>query len=272
MGIKKTSVIFMKNIKINLLPSRSEKPRSKGLTMVMDKGLSVAEAQNLCSSSAHLIDFVKLGFGTSVFTASLAEKVAVYQKNNIDVYLGGTLLEACYLRGQMDEYTKFADSLGIKTVEVSDGSIIIPHGEKCALINKLSGKYKVLSEVGSKIAGTHIPNDQWVEMMRRELEAGSTCVIAEAREAGNIGIFNKDGSANEELINLISDTIPLNKILWEAPQKAQQVWFVKQLGAEVNLGNIAFNETISLETIRCGLRGDTFNHFLPENLKSKTQQ
>lgn len=261
----------MKNIKLNHLPLRSEKPRIKGVSMIMDKGLSVEEAKNLCSIAAHLIDYVKLGFGTSVFSANLAQKVEVYRSHGIIVYLGGTLLEACYLRGQLDDYLRFADSLKIDTVEVSDGSIIIPHGEKCALINKLSGKYRVLSEVGSKMAGTVIPDDQWVEMMRRELEAGSSYVIAEAREAGNVGIFNQDGSANQELIGHISSTIPMAKILWEAPQKAQQVWFVKHFGAEVNLGNIASNEVISLETIRQGLRGDTFNHFLPAELKSKTQ-
>lgn len=262
----------MKNINLKHLPLRDEKPRGKGLTMVMDKGLSVTDAEGLCEVAGHLVDFVKLGFGTSVFSGSLARKVDVYKSAGISVYLGGTLLEACYLRGQLDEFLRFADSLGITTVEVSDGSIIMPHGEKCALINKLSGKYKVFSEVGSKIAGAVIPDSQWVEMMSREIQAGSAYVIAEARESGNVGIYKADGSTNQELISAISDAVPTSKILWEAPLKAQQVWFVKQFGANVNLGNIAPTEVIALETIRCGLRGDTFAYFLPANLKDKTQK
>lgn len=239
--------------------------------MVMDKGLSHIEAQNLCSVADHLIDFVKLGFGTSVFSKNVAEKVAIYQQHGIKVYLGGTLLEACIIRGELAKYLEFANSLGIDTIEVSDGSMIMDHTKKCELISQLSQKYTVLSEVGSKVAGKIIANEQWIEMMQRELEAGSSYVIAEAREAGNIGIFQKDGSANQELIEAISGAVPMDKVLWEAPQKNQQVWFVKQFGADVNLGNIASNEVISLETIRQGLRGDTFALHLSDELKAITQ-
>lgn len=258
-------------LKLNYLPERSTKPRTRGITMVMDKGLTTCEASGLCELGERSIDFIKLGFGTSVFSANVEKKIQIYKESGIDVYLGGTLLEAAYIRGQLADYTAFVDRLGLSTIEVSDGSIILPHDEKCALISTLSKRYKVLSEVGSKVAGHEISTQKWIEMMQLELQAGSSKVIAEAREAGNIGIYDSTGSANVEMIEQITSQVPSDDILWEAPQKAQQVWFVKRLGAHVNLGNIAPTEVISLETIRCGLRGDTFALHLPENLKQKVQ-
>lgn len=260
------------NINLPFIPARSCKPRYKGVTMVMDKGYSIRQAEDLCEVSGHLVDYIKLGFGTSLFTQNLKEKVKIYHDANIRVYLGGTLLEACLLRGVLSDFFRFAEDLELDTVEVSDGSIRLDHEEKCRLIESLSEKYTVLSEVGSKQAGVVIPPDEWVSMMRDELQAGSSHVIAEARESGTVGIFDEKGRANHELINLITSHICFDKIIWEAPQKSQQAWFIKNFGAEVNLGNIPCNEIIPLETLRAGLRGDTFSQFLPDELKKRVQK
>jgi phosphosulfolactate synthase len=220
----------------------------------------------MVSVSGDYVDLVKLGFGTSYFTTNNKEKVKIYQAAGMDVYLGGTLFEACYVRGKLDEYLKFIDDLGINTLEVSDGSIVLPHDEKLELISTLAKNYKVLSEVGSKEEGILIAPAKWISMMQTELEAGSWKVIAEARESGNVGIYRPNGSAHTMLVNKILAKVDGDKILWEAPKKPQQVWFIKLLGHNVNLGNIAPNDVIPLETLRAGLRGDTFFSWLPEDI------
>jgi Uncharacterized conserved protein len=257
------------NFTLPYLPSRENKPRQKGLTMMMDKGLSLREAENFCESSAEFTDLVKFGFGTSVITAKLEEKLKIYREHNIRCYFGGTLFEIFVIRGMFDEYRKLIDRYKLDTVEVSDGSMNMPHEEKLEYIRILSGQTTVLSEVGYKVSGIMIPTEKWVEMMKTELEAGAWKVIAEARESGNIGIYNPDGSANADLICDIVHTINKDDVLWEAPSKSQQAYFIKLLGANVNLGNIATNEVVALETLRLGLRGDTFFDFLPENLLDK---
>jgi len=257
------------NYNLPYIPERDEKPRKKGLTMVMDKGLSIQEAANLCQSSGHLIDYLKLGFGTSLVSNNLIEKIKIYKENNIKVYFGGTLFEAFIIRNMYDDFLKYVTKFGVEMIEVSDGSMHIEHDKKCEYIQKLSKKFTVISEVGSKEAGIIIAPNKWIKMMKNELEAGSINVIAEARESGNVGIYRPNGNAHVVLINKILDNVPKDSILWEAPNKSQQVWFVKLLGANVNLGNIAPNEVISLETIRLGLRGDTFLHYLPEELKQE---
>ncbi len=254
-------------IELPFMPQRSSKPRNNGLAMIMDKGLSVREAEDMVSTAGHLIDYVKLGFGTSLFTNNLEKKIEVYQKNNIRVYLGGTLFEAFVIRNQFDEYRKFISSLNIDMVEVSDGSMKMDHQQKCGYISKLAEDYLVISEVGSKEAGVVISHNRWIEMMQNELAAGSQSVIAEARESGTVGIYDAKGNADIELINDILANVSADKIIWEAPLKSQQVWFIKHFGANVNLGNIAPNEVIALETLRMGLRGDTFLQFLPDSLK-----
>lgn len=235
--------------------------------MVMDKGLSVGQAQNLMDSSSQLVDFVKLGFGTSMITQQLKEKIAVYQQANVKVFLGGTLFEAFFVRNAVEEYRKLILSLQLDTMEISDGSILLPHEQKCQLIATFSQDFTVLSEVGHKIAGAHISHQAWIEMMQKELAAGAFKVIAEARESGTIGIFDKEGKADTSLIQDISQAVSIDNILWEAPLKSQQAWFVQNFGANVNLGNIAYNEVIALETLRLGLRGDTFFQFLPDTLQ-----
>lgn len=250
------------NYNLPQIPARTEKPRVDGLTMVMDKGLSIQETINFVSVAAPHIDIVKLGFGTSMVTPNLKEKLKVYADNDIPVYLGGTLFEAFLIRNCFDEYLKMVLDYGLKHVEVSDGSIIIPHSEKCGYIEKLAKHVTVLSEVGSKDATHIIPPYKWIELMKAELEAGSTYVIAEAREAGNVGIYRSSGEVREGLVQEILTQIPQEKIIWEAPQKAQQVYFLELCGCNVNLGNIAPNEVIPLEATRIGLRGDTFMFYL----------
>lgn len=258
------------NVNLPFLPERTQKPRKTGMTMVMDKGISLRQAEDLMETGADYIDFIKLGFGTSVISKNVKEKVKLYQKNNIKVYVGGTLFEAFIIRDKFDDYLKFVNEFGLDSAEVSDGSITIEHEKKCEYINKLSKNYTVLSEVGSKEEGVIIHPARWIKMMQNELDAGSTKVIAEARESGTVGIFHKNGSAHTLLINRIVNKIKLENIIWETPQKSQQVYFLKLFGSNVNVGNIAVDDIIPLETLRIGLRGDTFFTFLPEKFKQTT--
>lgn len=260
------------NYPLSHIPARPKRPREEGLTMVMDKGLSLRQAEDLLDSTGDLIDLMKLGFGTSFVTPRLTEKIALYKKAGIRVYLGGTLFEAFVARGQFKEYRKLLDRLELDTAEVSDGSINMPAKEKCKYIADLSKTHTVLSEVGSKETGILISPAKWVSMMRTELDAGSWKVIAEARESGTVGIYRPSGHAHTTLVNRILAKVEGKDILWEAPQKSQQVWFIKQLGANVNLGNISGEEVIPLETLRLGLRGDTFFQYLPEEVAEKLRQ
>lgn len=250
------------NFNLSQIPERNLKPRTYGITMVMDKGLSINEARNFMSISHPHVDIVKLGFGTSFVTPNLREKIEVYQSYDIPVYFGGTLFEAFLIRNQFDDYIAICKDYNINYIEVSDGSITIPHSEKCGYIEKLTKHGTVLSEVGSKDAEHIIPPYKWIELMRAELEAGSSYVIAEAREAGNVGIYRGTGEVREGLVQEILTQIPSERIIWEAPQKAQQLYFLELLGCNVNLGNIAPTEVIPLEAMRIGLRGDTFHLFL----------
>ncbi|MBN8693395.1 MAG: phosphosulfolactate synthase [Bacteroidetes bacterium] len=258
------------NVNLPFLPERTQKPRKTGMTMVMDKGISLRQAEDLMETGADYIDFIKLGFGTSVISKNVKEKVKLYQKNNIKVYVGGTLFEAFIIRDKFEDYIKFVNEMGLDSAEVSDGSITIEHEKKCEYINKLAKNYTVLSEVGSKEEGVIIHPARWIKMMQNELDAGSTKVIAEARESGTVGIFHKNGSAHTLLINRIVNKIKLENIIWETPQKSQQVYFLKLFGSDVNVGNIAVDDIIPLETLRIGLRGDTFFTFLPEKFKQTT--
>lgn len=248
------------------VPERTAAPRQSGITMVMDKGLSLRQAEDLVSASGHLVDFVKLGFGTSYVTKNLQEKINIYKSAGIKTYLGGTFFEAFVVRNMFDEYMKMLDSLGLDTTEVSDGSIRMENDVKCQYINKLSKNFTVLSEVGSKEESILISPNKWKRMMEAELSAGAWKVIAEARESGTVGIYKSNGKAHVQLINKILGKIPQEDIIWEAPLKSQQAYLIKLLGANVNLGNIAPEEVIALETLRLGLRGDTFFSYLPENI------
>lgn len=258
----------MINFKLDHLPERPSKPRKNGVTMVMDKGLGLKQAELFIDATGDYVDIVKLGFGTSLVTKNVEQKIKLYKEAGISVYLGGTLFEAFIVRKQFDEYQKLIDKLKLTHAEVSDGSIVMPHDQKCEYIRKLSKNFTVLSEVGSKEEGIIIHPNKWTSMMNKEIEAGSWKVIAEARESGNVGIYHRNGTAHTMLVNKIMNKVPKDSILWEAPQKQQQVWFIKHIGANVNLGNIAFEEVIPLETLRLGLRGDTFFTFLPQKLSA----
>ena len=247
---------------LSQLPDRSSKPRNNGITMVMDKGLSFQEVENFLENGNHYTDIVKLGFGTSVFTNKLQDKINLYKSANIPVYLGGTLFEAYIVRNQFDDYVKLIEKLGITHIEVSDGSLDMNHDVKCNYINTLAKNFTVLSEVGSKDAEKIIPPYEWIEQMETELQAGAWKVIGEARESGTVGIFRGTGEVRSGLVAEIIRKIPQADVIWEAPKKEQQVWFIQLYGSNVNLGNIAPNEIIPLETLRMGLRGDSFHFFL----------
>lgn len=258
------------NVNLPNIPERTEKPRNSGLTMVMDKGISLKHAEDFVESYADYVDFVKLGFGTSVMSKNVKEKIKLYKQAGIKTYVGGTLFEAFVARGKFDEYQKYIESFGLDTAEVSDGSINMDHDSKCKYIHTLSKNFTVLSEVGSKEEGIIIHPAKWISMMKAELEAGSFKVIAEARESGTVGIFHKNGSAHSMLITRITSKIKVEDIIWETPQKSQQVYFINLFGANVNVGNISVDDVIPLETLRIGLRGDTFFNYLPEGVKEKT--
>lgn len=250
------------NFELKGLPDRSSKPRETGLTMVMDKGMSIREVENFLAVAESFTDIVKLGFGTSYVTPNLKEKLAVYRAAGIPVYLGGTLFEWFVARDNFKGYLKVLNDYNIEYVEVSDGSFILAHEKKCDYITQLAQDRIVLSEVGSKDVEKIIPPYKWIELMSRELEAGAWKVIAEARESGTVGIYRGTGEVRSGLIQEILTQISDEKVIWEAPMKPQQVWFIKLLGTNVNLGNIAPHEMLALETIRLGLRGDTFDHFM----------
>lgn len=243
------------------LPQRSQKPRNTGITLAIDTGYSVRQAEDFCDVASHHVDIVKLGWGTSYVTANLKDKLDVYRSHNIPVYFGGTLFEAFLLRDELDKYLKFLDSYDINYLEVSNGTIRLSEHKKLDIIRDLSKNYNVLSEVGSKNPDDIMPPYKWVKIIENELDAGSWKVICEARESGTVGVFRPNGEVRSGLIEEITDQISKDKLIFEAPQKDQQIWFIKKFGSNVNLGNIKPDEVISVETLRLGLRGDTLLDF-----------
>ena len=250
------------NYHLNNLPERTTKPRTNGLTMVMDKGLSCRQAEDFIEVANPHSDIIKLGWATSFVTPKLDEKLKIYKDAGLPTYFGGTLFEAFIVRGQFDDYRRILDKYQMEYAEVSDGSITIEHDEKCEYIRKLCKQVTVISEVGSKDVQKIFAPYKWINLMRAEIEAGAWKVIAEARESGNVGIYRDSGEVRQGLVDEILTQIPEETIIWEAPQKPQQVWFIKLIGANVNLGNIAPADVIPLETLRLGIRSDTFDHFL----------
>ncbi len=207
------------NFNLSQIPERHKKPRTSGITMVMDKGLSIPEVHHFLSVAGPHVDIVKLGFGTSYVTPNLREKLDVYRSYGMPIYFGGTLFEAFLVRNQVEDYIEVCRDFGVSHMEVSDGSITIPHAEKCGYIEKLTKHGTVLSEVGSKDATHIIPPYKWIELMRAELNAGATYVIAEAREAGNVGIYRGSGEVREGLVQEILTQIPEEKIIWKLRKK-----------------------------------------------------
>ena len=252
------------------LPMRAGKPRESGLTHVIDKGMTLAEISGMFETAGEYVDIVKLGWGTSYVTQNLADKVRLYQSFETPVMCGGTLLEAAVARSRVDEFKRWIKGYGFTHVEVSDGTLRMERESKQELISALAEDFVVLSEVGSKDQDAIYAPYQWVAWIREELEAGAWKVITEARETGTAGIFRGSGEVRSGLIDEIVHEIPLDNLLFEAPQKEQQAWFIRHLGPEVNLGNIPPDEVIPLETLRLGLRSDTMPHLLLRDIPTAT--
>jgi phosphosulfolactate synthase len=234
--------------------------RSGGLTHVLDKGLGPRAWEDVLETAGDYIDVVKLGWGTAYVTPNLQKKLDVLRDKR--VVIGGTFFEAVWARGKVEEYKRWLQQLGLNHVEISDGAVDIPREEKLELIAELAKDFTVLSEVGSKDSSVEFTGDEWTTWMREELAAGAWKVIAEAREGGTAGIFTGGGDMRAELIEEIGSGVGLDDVIWEAPTKAAQAWFIKAFGPKVNLGNIPPEEVIPLETLRLGLRADTLKEVL----------
>ncbi len=248
------------------VPGRPPKPRQGGVTHVIDKGMSVREVEDMLEVGADHIDIVKLGWGTAYVTPNLHDKLALFREAHIPVVLGGTFFEVCLVQQKFDQWRSWVVDLGLSHVEVSDGTISLPHERKLEYIRTLAQDFVVLSEVGSKDLDVVIAPYKWVQMIEAELRAGSWKVITEARESGTAGIFRGSGEVRMGLIDEIVHAVDPNRLLFEAPQKAQQVWFIHKFGPNVNLGNIPPDEVIPLETLRLGLRADTLRTSIEENV------
>ena len=234
--------------------------RAAGLTHVIDKGLGPRGWEDVLDVAGELIDVVKLGWGTSYVTASLKRKLDVLKEK--PVVIGGTFFEVVYVKGKLEEYKAWLRDLGLTYVEISDGTVDIPRERKLELVADFARDFTVLSEVGSKDSSVEYSAAEWTTWLREELDAGAWKVITEAREGGTAGIFDSGGGMRTELIGEIAAAVGVGNVIFEAPSKAAQAWFVKQFGPEVNLGNIPPDEVIPLETLRLGLRGDTLNEIL----------
>ena len=244
------------------VPARSPKPRTQGLTHVIDKGMNLRDIEGLFDTAGDYVDVVKLGWGTSYVTRNLEKKIALYRSFETPVVCGGTLFEAVIGRDKLDEYRSWLEHNRFSHVEVSDGTIDLPREQKLELIADLAKDFVVMSEVGSKDSDVVYAPYQWVEWMKEELEAGAWKVITEGREGGTAGIYRRDGEMRTGLIDEIVHEIEVGDIVFEAPTKSSQAWFVCNFGPEVNLGNIPPEEVIPLETLRLGLRADTLNEIL----------
>jgi phosphosulfolactate synthase len=244
------------------VPARSPKPRTHGLTHVIDKGLNLREIEGLFDTAGEYVDVVKLGWGTSYVTGNLEKKIALYRSLDTPVVCGGTLFEAVIGRGKLDDYRHWLVENRFSHVEVSDGTIDLPRERKLELIAELAEDFVVMSEVGSKDSEVVYAPYQWVEWMREDLDAGAWKVITEGREEGTAGIYRRDGDMRTGLIDEIVHGIEVGDIVFEAPTKASQAWFVRKFGPEVNLGNIPPEEVIPLETLRLGLRAETLKEIL----------
>lgn len=243
------------------LPKRSKKPRNNGLTMVLDNGLPISLIKDYLELANEYIDYVKLGWGTGIITLNLEKKIELFEKYNIPISFGGTFFELCVIQNKLNEMISFLKDLGIEYLEISNGTIDISLKEKLKYIEKFSKDFKILSEVGSKDSEAVVAPKKWVNEIKNTLSAGSWKVILEGRESASAGMYRKSGEIRTGLIEEIIEEIDIDNLIFEAPTKNSQVWFIKQFGSNVNLGNIAFKDIIALETLRLGLRGDTLKDF-----------
>jgi phosphosulfolactate synthase len=243
------------------LPQRQPKPRDRGLTHVIDTGLTTVEAEGLMASAADYVDMVRLGWGSAYVTRDLQDKIERYRSAGVPVMLGGTLTELVWLRGQVGELRSWLKDLGIEHVEVSSGVVQIPSEEKAALIRDLASDFLVFAEVGEKDPNALMAPYRWVELIKEALAAGAQKVICEGRASGDAGMYRPDGEARTGLIDEIAHEVDPERLIFEAPKKHQQVWFIEHFGPDVNLGNVLPQDVISLETLRVGLRADTLRLF-----------
>ena len=239
------------------LPARPAKPRSRGLTHVLDSGLTPEGTRAFLGQAGHLVDIVKVGWGIGYVDPLLEDRVGICTDHDCPVSLGGTLLEVAALQDRVSELRDWALKVGMTHIEVSNGLRALTASRKHALVRELAADFVVLAETGAK-EGNYPPTPaEWAQEMARDLDAGATWVIAEGRESGTVGLYNADQGIREDLVQSILGWIPQDKVIFEAPDKSQQAWFIRQLGADVNLGNVAPASVLSLETLRLGLRADT---------------
>ena len=239
------------------LPARPPKPRRLGLTHVLDKGMTTPVLEALLVQAGDLIDVVKIGWGIGYVDPTLKERVALCHSAGIVVSLGGTLLEVAVAQGRLAELRRWAEHLGLDAVEVSNGLRGLTREEKAALVRELADDFIVLAEVGAKAGDVPVVAAQWLAEMEGDLAAGARWVIAEGRESGTVGLYHANGSVREDLVGVLASSLGLEQVIFEAPQKSQQAWFIRHLGPNANLGNIAPEELLPLETLRLGLRADT---------------
>ncbi|MCW3010508.1 MAG: Phosphosulfolactate synthase [Solirubrobacterales bacterium] len=243
------------------LPARSEKPRTTGLTHVLDAGLGPAEVESLLAVAGSHIDVVRLGWGSALVTDDLPEKLAVFARHDIPVMLGGTLTELAWHHGRIPQLCDWLEELGIGLLEVSSGTIAIPKAEKAQLVADLSARFTVYAEVGEKAADSIMAPYVWVEEIRQMLDAGATLVVCEGRAGGTAGLHRTTTETRTGLVEEIAHVFDPAQLVFEAPQDQQQRWFVQRFGADVNLGNVPPASVISLASLRLGLRSDTLEHF-----------
>ena len=245
------------------LPERTSKPRTAGLTHVIDKGLSPVELRSLIETAGSYIDFLKLGWGTAYVANGVKAKVAMCRAADIHACLGGTLFEIAVHQGRLAEYVSWLHRLDIEHVEVSDGALEMPVERKQAIIRTLAKEFRVIAEVGSKDPTRAVVAAEWVAEMVADLEAGASLLIAEARESGTVGLYRADGTVREDVVDAVTAAIPAGRIVFEAPRKEQQAWLIRRIGPDVNLGNVQPHDALALETLRLGLRADTVDLIRP---------
>jgi phosphosulfolactate synthase len=239
------------------LPERDDKPRRRGLTHVLDKGMTTPALEAQLAQTRDLIDILKIGWGIAYVDPTVKDRVAMCNAAGVAVCLGGTLLEVCVAQGRVDNLRRWAAGIGINAIEVSDGLQAMTAERKTALIRSLSADFIVLAETGAKDGHVPVVTEQWLTEMEADLAAGATWVIAEGRESGTVGVYHDDGSLRVELVEAIAARLPIDRVIFETPRKAQQVEFIRRFGAGVNLGNVPPEEVLPLETLRLGLRADT---------------
>lgn len=243
------------------LPERTAKPRSSGLTYVVDGGRSLEEVRQSLSMTQGLVDIVKLGWGTGIVTPNLREKVELYRSYGVPVCFGGTLFELCLWQNKLEEYLNVVRDLGMEYLEISDSTVSMGQAKKLALLGRLSSELRVMSVVGSKHTSVVIRPDVWADSVKRELDAGVWKVVTEGRDPGPGSIYELDGHVREDVLDAITLAVGANDLLFEAPVRSKQAWFIKRFGANVNLGNVPPDEVVPLETLRLGARSDTLLHF-----------